>query len=52
MSQPCEKYFCDVNMLQGTKEELDGIFVIICLDTVVYCRKIDIFNNKHIDRNE
>ena len=34
-------------MLQGTKEELDGIFVIICLDTVVYCRKIDILKQEH-----
>jgi hypothetical protein len=33
MSQPFEKYFYDVNMLQGTKEELDGILVNICIDT-------------------
>jgi hypothetical protein len=44
MSRP---FYYDVNMLQGTKEELDGIFVNICIDTVVYCRKFYILKQEH-----
>lgn len=33
-SQPYDNYFGDVNMLQGTKEESDGIFDNIDIDTV------------------